>query len=106
MGGVAKSFRSAKGDEQTVLSQVDIDITAGEFVCLVGPIGCGKTTLINLLAGFEHPSEGLLEGDLPGTTGGADGPLPRAHPEDSEYISSRTEGTYRGRFRPDPTGTV
>ncbi len=63
LSGVAKSFRSAQGDDQTVLSQVDLDITAGEFVCLVGPSGCGKTTLINLLAGFERPSEGILEID-------------------------------------------
>jgi len=63
LDGVGKRFRSVQGDEQPVLSQVDLEIASGEFVCLVGPSGCGKTTLINLLAGFERPSEGILEID-------------------------------------------
>lgn len=60
--GVGKRFR-AKGDGETALSRVDLEIAAGELICLVGPSGCGKTTLINLLAGFERPSEGILEID-------------------------------------------
>ncbi|ACM18728.1 ABC transporter, ATP-binding protein [Geotalea daltonii FRC-32] len=58
--GVEKRFRSARGEMQTALTQVDLQIGAGEFVCLVGPSGCGKTTLINLMAGFERPSSGLV----------------------------------------------
>lgn len=63
LAGVGKWFRSGRGQEQIVLSQLDLEIGAGEFVCLVGPSGCGKTTLINLLAGFERPSAGTLEID-------------------------------------------
>jgi NitT/TauT family transport system ATP-binding protein len=63
LAGVRKCFRSIRGEEQIVLSQLDLEIGAGEFVCLVGPSGCGKTTLINLLAGFERPSAGILEID-------------------------------------------
>lgn len=63
LAGVEKWFRSGRGQEQIVLSQLDLEICAGEFVCLVGPSGCGKTTLINLLAGFERPSAGILEID-------------------------------------------
>ena len=90
MGGVAKSFRSAKGDEQTVLSQVDIDITAGEFVCLVGPIGCGKTTLINLLAGFAGSRRISSAGAVPRTAAPVDtGP---SDSTDSCQIPGATRG--------------
>jgi len=58
--GVEKRFYSAHSDQQVALSQLDLELSAGEFVCLVGPSGCGKTTLINLLAGFEKPSSGTV----------------------------------------------
>jgi NitT/TauT family transport system ATP-binding protein len=38
-----------------------LDIEDGEFFCLLGPTGCGKTTILNLLAGFEKPSRGTIE---------------------------------------------
>jgi len=42
------------------LSDVDLDIAAGEFVCLSGPSGSGKTTLLNLIGGLDHPSAGSV----------------------------------------------
>ena len=45
------------------VNQVDIEIAKGEFFSLLGPSGCGKTTLLRMLAGFELPTEGMIEID-------------------------------------------
>ena len=42
------------------LSQIELDVAAGEFVCLLGPSGCGKSTLLNAIAGFLSPSAGEI----------------------------------------------
>jgi len=41
-----------------VVKGVSLTIGAGEFVCLVGKSGCGKTTLLSLLSGLEKPTKG------------------------------------------------
>ena len=35
-------------------------VERGEFVCLIGHSGCGKTTILNVLAGLDQPSEGAV----------------------------------------------
>ena len=47
-----------------VVKNVSLSIGAGEFVCLVGKSGCGKTTLLSLLSGLEKPTSGkvMLDG--------------------------------------------
>ena len=42
------------------VSQVSLDIAQGEIFCLLGGSGCGKTTLLRMLAGFEAPTEGRI----------------------------------------------
>ena len=42
-----------KYDEQTIISNLSLDIKEGEFFTLLGPSGCGKTTLLRMIAGFN-----------------------------------------------------
>jgi NitT/TauT family transport system ATP-binding protein len=43
------------------LQNVSLDVNTNEFVSILGHSGCGKTTLLNLIAGFEKPSSGRIE---------------------------------------------
>ena len=44
----------------TAVDHISIDIGSGEFFSLLGASGCGKTTLLRMIAGFEHPSSGEI----------------------------------------------
>jgi zinc transport system ATP-binding protein len=44
-----------------VLREVDLEVEAGEFLAVAGPNGGGKTTLLRLALGLEHPSRGRVE---------------------------------------------
>jgi putrescine transport system ATP-binding protein len=46
--------------EFTAVEHVSLDIERGEVFCLLGGSGCGKTTLLRMLAGFETPTEGTI----------------------------------------------
>ena len=54
------SFRYENGDK-LILKDISVDIPAGEFVCLLGQSGCGKSTFLRLLAGLEKPTMGTIE---------------------------------------------
>jgi nitrate/nitrite transport system ATP-binding protein len=45
-------------DAPPVFENVSFDIEQGEFICLIGHSGCGKSTILNVLAGLEQPSSG------------------------------------------------
>jgi heme ABC exporter ATP-binding subunit CcmA len=47
--------------ERPILSGLDLDLEAGEFLLVTGPNGAGKTTLMRLLAGLLAPTSGTLE---------------------------------------------
>lgn len=53
--GLRKSF-----GKKTVLQDIDLDIQPGEFVAIVGRSGCGKSTMLRLVAGLESPSGGSV----------------------------------------------
>jgi len=56
--GVSKEFLSQNGMPVAALEDVNLDVEEGEFLCLVGRSGCGKTTLLRILAGLERQSTG------------------------------------------------
>jgi NitT/TauT family transport system ATP-binding protein len=58
---VAKEFVTPTGATQDVLHEISFDIQTGELVCLLGPTGCGKTTVLNMIAGFDTPSSGQIK---------------------------------------------
>ena len=43
------------------LDRVSLDVRPGEFLCIVGASGCGKTTLLNLVAGLDSPTSGAVD---------------------------------------------
>ena len=51
---------SKKFGEFTAVDNIDLDIYKGELFSLLGGSGCGKTTLLRMLAGFEPPSSGTI----------------------------------------------
>lgn len=48
------------GNVVHALSEVDLEVEAGQFVSIVGPSGCGKSTLMKLVAGLRKPTRGQL----------------------------------------------
>ena len=51
---------SMRFGDTVVLSEVSIAVAAGEAVSFVGPRGCGKTTILRLIAGLNEPTEGQI----------------------------------------------
>ncbi len=82
--GVSKRYGGGS-DGVVALSDITLQVEPGEFVCLVGASGCGKTTLLNLVAGLDRPSVGTVDV----TAAGSDGGLPVT----GDPSAGRTGGT-------------
>jgi ABC-type lipoprotein export system ATPase subunit len=59
MAGVSKQFRRGR-ELVTAVNDVSLEVTAGEFVSVVGPSGSGKSTLLHLAGGLDKPDSGTV----------------------------------------------
>jgi len=58
--GVARHFPAPGGGRTTVFEDLWLTMQRGEFACIIGHSGCGKTTVLNILAGLDRPSAGVV----------------------------------------------
>jgi NitT/TauT family transport system ATP-binding protein len=58
---VGKAYRAIDGSLYEAVREFNLEIGEHEFFCLLGPTGCGKTTVLSMLAGFESPTSGRIE---------------------------------------------
>lgn len=67
---VVKRFITPEGNEMAAVDHVTMKIKHGEFFSMLGSSGCGKTTSLRMIAGFEWPTEGevYIEGKAMGHT--------------------------------------
>ena len=56
---IARRF-PAPGGDTTIFENLWLSVARGEFVCVIGHSGCGKTTVLNILAGLDASSEGTV----------------------------------------------
>jgi NitT/TauT family transport system ATP-binding protein len=57
---VSKTFGQGRST-LLALDRISLDVTLGEFVCLIGASGCGKSTLLSLVAGLDAPTAGVID---------------------------------------------
>jgi len=57
---VTKIYNKSKKSDHIVLKDISFSIDEGDFVIILGESGCGKTTLLNMLAGLELPTSGKI----------------------------------------------
>ncbi len=80
LSGIRRQFQV--GDEQvTALNDIDLTISSGEYVSIMGPSGSGKSTLLNVIGLLDRPDSGtyLLEGENMTTLGDAQQAALRRH---------------------------
>lgn len=59
--GLSKRYASSDGQAgEPVFDSVNFGIQQGEFVCIIGHSGCGKTTILNVLAGLDQATDGYV----------------------------------------------
>jgi putative ABC transport system ATP-binding protein len=86
MTNIYKTFNQNTVNEKLVLSGLNLDLKAGDFVTVIGGNGAGKSTMLNMIAGVHYPDQGKIMLDNEDITG-----MP-------EYVRAK----YLGRVFQDP----
>lgn len=86
MESIRKSFNIGTPDEAVLFDGFDFQVSAGEFVSVIGSNGSGKTTLLNLVCGTLQPEGGLI----------------RFHDRDITRMSEHARAAFIGRVFQDP----
>ena len=60
---LTQRYPDGQGGEFTVFENASFGIEKGEFVCILGHSGCGKSTIMNILAGLAEPTSGVVKMD-------------------------------------------
>jgi NitT/TauT family transport system ATP-binding protein len=60
---LTKRFADPREGMRTVVEGLDLQVRPGEFCALIGPTGCGKSTVLSMVGGLERPSDGVILAD-------------------------------------------
>ena len=85
---VSKTYRTDSGSV-SALEGIDVEFRSGEVAAIVGPSGSGKSSLLKILAGLEHPTSGQVEVGGAWFSGMRAGGLRRARRELVGYVFQR-----------------
>jgi nitrate/nitrite transport system ATP-binding protein len=58
--GISRRFPAPGGGTTAVFEDLWLSMQRGDFTCIIGHSGCGKTTVLNILAGLDQPSDGTV----------------------------------------------
>ena len=58
--GISRRYPAPGGKSTAVFENLWLTLGAGEFTCIIGHSGCGKSTVLNILAGLDEPSDGVV----------------------------------------------
>jgi iron(III) transport system ATP-binding protein len=60
LSGISATFHHERRGDTTAVRNLDLEVKPGEFLTLLGASGCGKTTTLRMIAGFQKPSSGRI----------------------------------------------